>query len=119
MPGAKTFWRSLWRLLMARCNCTGQHNFMMVGDVLAAAMKDMQKCRSVHPLPSSGPGALIADNAGQDSWWEQRLAGTPWCEEGKGQTEHLGGACPPLPLPKAQPCLVGRLPVLGPGLAMP
>ena len=55
MPGAKTFWRSLWRLLMARCNCTGQHNFMMVGDVLAAAMKDMQKCRSVQHCPAQVP----------------------------------------------------------------
>lgn len=50
---------------------------------------------------------------------EQRLAGIPWCKEGKGQAEHLGSAHPPLPLPKAQPCLVGRLPVLRPGLAKP
>ena len=56
MPGAKASLRSLWRLLTARCNCTGQHSFMMVGDVLAAAMKDMQNCRSTQHCPAQAQG---------------------------------------------------------------
>ena len=96
---------ALWRLLMARCSCTGQGCFMITSACCCPERNaDVQEHSA---LPCSGQGALIADNAGQDSWWEQRLAGIPWCKEGKGQGT-APGQCTPTSSSARSPALSRR-----------